>query len=340
MVMSLWWVTLLLLVVAVLAWAIAYRNRRTLRSKPVIVANSEFLDSLPSVRRMQRTSHLLRLASLILAALLVVMSSVLAGRIASERVESPDFATRDIVLCLDVSGSMLSYDKEIIETFSELVENFDGERVGLAIFSSTTRTVFPLTNDYGLVRRQLEHASEALEYNPTSHRLGTGNYSAEQVKKFEEFVGPTVSEALPPSLIGDGVASCGQMFDQADKQRSRFMVLATDNEPGGQGVYDLPAATKTLRERKASMWTFYPGGAECGSSCANELEQESKDTGGGFWESRDPAAIPEIITQIEKAQAVEMGAVPQILRTDHPVIPFVLSALVTVIVIAVGWKGR
>lgn len=340
MVLSLWWVTVLLITAGLLAFGIAYRHRRALKARPLIVANSEFLDTLPSVRRAQRTSHILRLMSLVLAALLVIVSAVLSGRVSSERVEAPEFASRDIVLCLDVSGSMLSYDKEIVETFAQLVDNFDGERVALAIFSSNTRTVFPLTNDYGLVRGQLKEASEALEYNPASHRLGTGNYSAEQIQKFEEFVGPTVSETLPPSLIGDGVASCGQLFDQADKDRARFMVLATDNEPGGDGIYDLPGAVETLKKRKVSLWTFYPGAADCGPRCAQELESESKGTGGGFWQSRDPAAIPAIIAQIEKAQAVEMGAIPRVLRTDHPVVPFVLSLLVTLCVIGVGWRNR
>lgn len=340
MVMSLWWVSLLLVAVAALAWLFAFLNRSKVGSRPIFVANSEYLDSLPSVRRAQKFSLILRILSVAVSALLVVSSAILAGRISSERVESPEFASRDIVLCLDISGSMLSYDREIVDTFLELVQSFDGERVGLAVFNSKTRTVFPLTNDYALVTRELEEAKKALEYNPTSHRLGSAQYTDEQIQRFYEFAGPTIDPSLPPSLIADGVASCSFLFDQADQNRARFMVLSTDNEAGGEGIYTLSEAVDALRERNISAWTFYPGASDCSQECARELQAETERTGGGFWSSRDPNAIPAIITEIEKAQAVTMGAEPRVIRTDHPAVPFAVALVVTVLVIAVGWKGR
>ena len=35
-------------------------------------------------------------------------------------------SSRDIVLCLDVSGSTLPYDREVIDTYLELVKHFEG----------------------------------------------------------------------------------------------------------------------------------------------------------------------------------------------------------------------
>ena len=62
---------------------------------------------------------------------------------------------RDIVLCLDVSGSTLPYDRQVIASYLDLVRNFRGERMALSIFNSTSRTVFPLTDDYVMITAEL-----------------------------------------------------------------------------------------------------------------------------------------------------------------------------------------
>ena len=102
-----------------------------------------------------------------LAVVLLVIALVLAIALVARpsQVDSSDerASSRDIVLCLDVSGSTLPYDREVIDTYLELVKHFEGERIGMSIFNSTSRTVFPLTDDYELVTEQLTAASKALK---------------------------------------------------------------------------------------------------------------------------------------------------------------------------------
>src|SRR5699024_2110630 len=147
------WVTALLLLMRLAGRAITFWIRRAMRRSPVVLANAVYVERLPLFVRSLRTARVLRAAQVGIAVIVVVAAAVLSGRIAIERIETPDFATRDIVLCLDVSGSMYEYDTEILETFSEMVDSFEGERVALSIFNSTSRTVFPLTNDYELIQR-------------------------------------------------------------------------------------------------------------------------------------------------------------------------------------------
>lgn len=110
--------------------------------------------------RLWRT--LSRLAAVLLTLSLVVSVALVARP--SQVDEGEERAgSRDIVLCLDVSGSTLPYDREVIDTYRKLVSNFKGERIGLSIFNSTSRTVFPLTDDYELVSKQLAEASKILK---------------------------------------------------------------------------------------------------------------------------------------------------------------------------------
>lgn len=340
MVMSLWWVTLILLALGMGVWALCFWNRRSLRRRPRIVANSAFLESVPSFRRAQRTARTLRVALVAMAVLGLVGASVLSGRVASERIQSPSFASRDIVLCLDISGSMYEYDTEILHTFAELTESFHGERIALSIYNSTSRTVFPLTNDYDLVRRELDKGATALDFDEQAYRTGSKNYTDEQVRAYADFIEGTRGVDDEASLVPDGLAACGQLFDQGATDRSRSVIMATDNEVNGKPIFTLAEAAKAVERRRATLYTFYPGAFECSRTCAEELEKETEAVGGHFYSSSDPQAIPTIINSIQKTQAKEMGATPIVIRTDRPLIPFCLALIAVIGIIVAGWRAR
>lgn len=338
--MIFWWVTALLLLAAIAVWAITFWNRRAMRRSPVLVANSQYMDRIPSFARAQRTARVVRVMQVGVAVFAVIAASLLSGRIASERIETPEFSSRDIVLCLDVSGSMYEYDTEILSTFAEMVDSFDGERVALSIFNSTSRTVFPLTNDYDLIKRELENGAEAIDFDEFGYRLGTQDYSDDKVRQYVDFVDGTRGIADEASIVPDGLASCAQVFDQAEQDRSRSIIFATDNEVNGEPIFTLEEASERVASRDIDLYTFYPGAYECGPQCFEELETATEDQDGELYESSDPEAIPSIINQIQKTQAEVLGATPTVVRTDHPALGFVLTFLSLVGILILGWRVR
>lgn len=94
--------------------------------------------------------------AVILLVVALALATALVARPSTVDEGEEKASSRDIVLCLDVSGSALPYDREVIDTYRQLVDSFKGERIGLSIFNSTSRTVFPLTDDYELVSKQLD----------------------------------------------------------------------------------------------------------------------------------------------------------------------------------------
>ncbi|WP_299305106.1 vWA domain-containing protein [uncultured Brachybacterium sp.] len=338
--MIFWWVTALLLLAAIAVWAITFWNRRAMRRSPVLVANSQYMDRIPSFVRAQRTARVVRVLQVGVAVFVVIAASLLSGRIASERIETPEFSSRDIVLCLDVSGSMYEYDTEILSTFAQMVDSFEGERVALSIFNSTSRTVFPLTNDYDLIKRELENGAEAIDFDEFGYRLGTQDYSDDKVRQYVDFVDGTRGIADEASIVPDGLASCAQVFDQAEQDRSRSIIFATDNEVNGEPIFTLDEATERVASRDIDLYTFYPGAYECGPQCFEELETATEDQDGELYESSDPEAIPSIINQIQKTQAEVLGATPTVVRTDHPALGFVLTFLSLAGILILGWRAR
>lgn len=187
----------------------------------VPVAFVDRLRNLPQYRRLARSS--LRWLIVQCCCLLVAGAggALIAGRIIDPVASAAQKANRDIVLCLDVSGSMVSVDQQLLDVYLDLSERLSGERIGLMLFDSTAVTVFPLTDDPGWIRDQLLDTKRKLE--------------SESI--------PGTNLAPGSSLIGDGLASCVQRFDQRDRTRSRTVVFATDNELAGEPLYTLEQAT-------------------------------------------------------------------------------------------------
>ena len=227
-----------------------------------------------------------------------------------------------------------------LSTFAEMVDSFEGERVALTIFNSTSRTVFPLTNDYDLIERELREGAEAIDFDEFGYRLGNKDYPEEKVRQYVEFVEGTKGIPDEASIVPDGLASCAQVFDQAEQDRSRSIIFATDNEVNGEPVFTLQEATQRVADREIDLYTFYPGAYECGPGCFEELQTATEDQDGELYESSDPQAIPSIIGEIQKNQAEVLGAEPSVVRTDHPAIGFTLTFLSLVGILVLGWRSR
>lgn len=92
----------------------------------------------------------------------------------------------------------------------ELVKHFEGERIGLSIFNSTSRTVFPLTDDYELVTKQLTSASKALKGVESQDDID--KMSDAEYQDIANWLEGTQNRKDATSLIGDGVVSCAAML--------------------------------------------------------------------------------------------------------------------------------
>ncbi|UNX54692.1 hypothetical protein MF406_17745 [Georgenia sp. TF02-10] len=311
--MSPWLVPAVLL--AVVGAAVAGWLRRGRPAPRAWVANSAFLAALPGFRRRLRRLRTGLGAAAGALAVVAVATAVLAARPVDRDVRAEALATRDIVLCLDVSGSMIELDSQIVRTFGELVDSFAGERIALNVWNNTTRTVFPLTDDYPLVRAELDEAAETLNFD-----LDAWFYDAEAVARLEEFLTGTVSlDSEASSLVGDGLATCALSFDEADADRSRSIILATDNLVLGAPIYTLPAAHALAAERDITVHALYASLADADSAAARaELARVVTGGGGLFLEADDPAAVAGLIEEINAQQAVDLDANPEVVLTDRP----------------------
>jgi Ca-activated chloride channel homolog len=339
--MHAWAIPVVIGVVVVLgALGLFFRRRRATRSKVTWVANASYLTSLPAFRsRLSRYRLLLAVLAVVLAGS-TVATGMLAARPVDRQVQSEELASRDIVLCLDISGSMIEFDTEVVERFLELMPSFNGERVALSIWNSTSRTVFPLTDDYQLVEDELRYASDVLDFDVDS--LDDWSFDMGDYNRLVEFIGGTQGMGdTQSSLVGDGLATCALMFDEEDTERSRSIILATDNEVLGDEVYPLPEAGALVADRDITLFGIYAGSTTATSQAQRAEYQEVVEGNGGlFFDAEDPDLVPQVIDQIAAQQAVDLDADTDVVVTDRPQRYFAwLLAAVGIYVVAI-WRLR
>jgi uncharacterized protein with von Willebrand factor type A (vWA) domain len=293
--------------------ALAYAAHRVLvarrRHRSVPLANTSGLTELPAYRRALR-HHRIRLAVLTAsAALLAGASLVGAARPVDTTTERPTARSRDIMLCLDVSGSMAEFDAALVQTFQALVRGFQGERIGLVIFNASAATVFPLTDDYDFIGEELSAAAIALDGGVGDEGFFAGTYNGRGT-----------------SLIGDGLATCVTSFDRVTTQRARSLVLATDNHLAGRPLIPLRQAAELAKVRSVRVYGLNPEKAGPDDEAA-ELRRLVGDTGGQYFTMDDPAAVREIVASVQRQEASLIEGRARALQSDSPAVPIALAGL-------------
>ena len=216
-------------------------------------------------------------------------------------------SNRDIVLCLDVSGSALPYDREVLDTYLSLVSNFQGERIGLSIFNSTSRTVFPLTDDYALVTDQLTAAAKTLKGVETQDDID--KMSDAQYQRISTWLEGTQNRTNATSLIGDGVVSCAAMLpgfaygsanqENATRQRAASIVLATDNVVSGDPTYTLSEALALTEQAGITVDGLFSGPKSSeGEATTTDMKDQIESHGGVFLTQSNGASVNELVREI------------------------------------------
>ncbi|HET7799525.1 MAG TPA: VWA domain-containing protein [Humibacillus xanthopallidus] len=311
------------LLVAVVATAAVVRHlsRRSARATSA-VANTSALTALPEYRRALRT-HRIRMAVLAASAVLLGGAALVgAARPLDTTIERPETRNRDIMLCLDISGSMAAYDAELVSTFKRLVTRFEGERIGLVIFNSSAATVFPLTDDYDFINEELDVAGRALAGEPDLESFFAGTFNGRGT-----------------SLIGDGLATCVSSFDRVDTQRPRSLVFATDNHLAGRPIIDVVEAGELAKAKGVRVYGLNP--EEDGVDReAVEMRQVVEGTAGRYFAMSDTSAIGGIVDAVQAQEAALIDSSARALHTDNPGVPIAVAGLGLVGVIGASRRWR
>lgn len=296
-----WWVVPLGLAAAAVAGGVGWWWGRMRSTREPAVAHTMRLTSLPRYQYLARRHRRLLRAMVVTTGVLVIAVTMLAARPVRSQRATPTRESRDIMLCLDVSGSMVEYNRSVLEHFARLLGGFDGERVGMTIFNASAVTVFPLTTDYRFVTDQFAAFRDSFARRGIDTLAGTleGNGS---------------------SLVPDGLASCALSFPEAEEGRSRSIVVATDNQVEGFPLVEMPTVVDLLDRRSIRVYAIFPlySFEAADRPQAAEMRELAYDSGGGFYPLEGSGAAESIVGRIDQTQADVLDEESRLLRFAEP----------------------
>lgn len=316
----------LVLVAAVAVALVLWRRGRRRARAALPVAHSERLTALPGYRRLVRRHRVLLAGVAVVTGAALLAAGLLASRPVTSTVERSDRFTRDVVLCLDVSGSLSSYDVQILDQFQGILDRLHGERIGLVVWDSSAVQVFPLTDDYPFMSGELQRVRDSLEDDPFDP--DADDYALE---------GTLV--AAGASLIGDGLASCVLRFDRLGDERSRSIVLATDNMVNGEPLVSLTEAGEFAAARGVRVYGLNPAETYAPVE-AQEFRSVVEGTDGAYFRLDDPGATGGIVQRVLAEDATHLRGVPELIYTDEPHLPLAVLAVLAALVLVLAWRVR
>jgi Ca-activated chloride channel family protein len=224
----------------------------------------------------------------------------------------------DIVLCIDLSSSMLSEDYERdgqrinrIQAIKPVIQAFidkrPADRIGIVLFSGRAYTLAPLTFDHDWLSKQLERLKIGLIEDGTAigDGLGVALTRLEQAKR--EAAGKRQGAFIV--LLTDGANNRGALSPQqaADLAKSRGIPVYTIGA-GKDGIVPFPVMDNQGHKvgYRRVMSDLDEGG----------LHDIAETTGGHFFRAAETSTIDAAFKAIDRAQKIEFQAKSYLLTTE------------------------
>lgn len=221
----------------------------------------------------------------------------------------------DIILCIDVSGSMTAQDfspnrmeaaKKVAEDF---VDQRQTDRIGIVIFSGESFTQCPLTTDHEVLKSQIEQIRNGLLEDGTA--------------------------------IGSGLATSVDRLRNS-KSKSKVVILLTDGINNG-GLIDPSTAKEIAKAYGIKVYTIgvgtegyapTPVSTPMGIVMQNEkvaideklLTAIANETGGRYFRAKDNQSLKNIYNEIDKLEKSKVQ-ITTYHRFSEKFYPFVFAAL-------------
>ena len=244
-------------------------------------------------------------------------------------VTRPPQAGRDLMLAVDLSGSMSDEDMALggqsvdrltaaKAVLADFLDRRGGDRVGLLVFGQRAYTLTPLTLDLTSVRQQLEDSVVGLAGRETA----LGDALALSVKRLQSQ--PTdqrVVVLLTDGVNTAGVLDPGKAAELAHDAKVRVHTIAFGGE-GGMSVFGFHLPS--------------PGGDQIDEA---GLQRIAQATGGKFFRARDTESLAGIYAEIDRLEPIRrpgQAVRPRIERYPWPL----GAALALAALAALPWRRR
>ncbi len=299
---------LLLLLLPLIGWYVMRLSKTQASFK--LASTLAFKGMKPDFRiYMRHLPFALRLISLALIIIVIARPQSVSNW---EETESQGI---DIVMALDVSGSMLSQDLQpdrlqaAKKVASEFITDRKNDNIGLVIFAGESFTQCPLTTDHKVLLNLLNEINFGMIEDGTAIGLGL----ATSVNRLKD----SVSDSRVVILLTDGTNNSGQIapLTAADLARSY-----------GIRVYTVGVGTKGMAPTPVNT----PYGIRMQNMPVDidekTLTEIAAMTGGQYFRAQDTEGLRQVYEEIDEMEKY-LVSVQNVTRRQELFLPFALFAL-------------
>ena len=313
------WVLFLLLVLPALAWWYWKSGRR--KKGTLMVSTTGWSRKGKTLKvRLQHLPFILRLLTLgcIILALARPQSHFDEERVKGEGV--------DIILTLDVSGSMLAQDftpnrLEAAKSVAiDFVDSRKTDRVGIVIFSGESFTLVPLTTDKNVLKGQIDGIQSGLLEDGTAIGSGLAT-SADRLRL-------STSKSKVVILLTDGENNGGQIPPVTAKEIAKNLGIKVYTiGVGSEGYAPIPvqdgSGRVVMQREKVNI-------------DEKLLTQIANETGGKYFRVSDNEGLKDVYKEIDELEksTIEVSSLRQ--YTDR----FLPLAVAALFFLALEWVLR
>lgn len=302
-----WFLALFLLLPFLIGWYV---------SKQSSMQASMVMPSLSNIKTIRSWKNTFRHAPFVLR--LLAISCIILALARPQTRDDEELVNGegvDIVLCVDVSGSMLAQDftPNRIEAAKDVASNFVAgrptDRIGIVIFSGEAFTLCPLTTDQAVLQTQISSIQSGLLEDGTA--------------------------------IGSGLAT-GVDRLRASQSKSKVIILLTDGENNGGQIPPVTAKelAKATGVRVYTIGVGTDGFAQIpmqtvGGTVIMQREkvnideklltQIANETGGKYFRAKDNESLKSIYSEIDKLEKSKIE-VTALKRYTEKFFPLALAA--------------
>ena len=226
----------------------------------------------------------------------------------------------DIVLCIDVSGSMTAQDfqpnrlEAAKSVAADFVNRRGADRIGVVIFAGESFTQCPITTDHAVLLTAIENIHNGLLEDGTA--------------------------------IGSGLGTSVDRL-RTSKSKSKVIILLTDGENNG-GLIDPKTAKEIAKAFAVKVYTIgvgtdgyaqQPVNTPLGVQMQSQkvtideklLREIANETGGKYFRARDNDGLSRIYSEIDKLEKSKVE-ISSITRYTEKFFPFVMAALALLLI--------
>lgn len=315
---SLWAFWLILPLLMVLTWTLWQKKKKT----PTLQFGSVALlkSVTPTLRtRLMNVPNVLRALALVFAILALARPQTANTKI-KKNVDGID-----IVICLDISDSMLIEDMTPLnrleaakDTIKHFIEGRSSDRIGLVIFAGESFTLVPPTLDYQLILQRVEEITTA-----SGAKIKDGTALGVAMANASGRLKDSQAKSRVMIFMTDGENNSGTIAPETGLEIAKgYGIKVYSIGIGKDGPTKIPVYARDVFGQKIK--TYQPFDSTVNEDLLNRMASE---TGGKFYRATNGDALKKIFKDIDSLEKTKID-VNKYTNYTEQFPPYLVTALI------------